>query len=202
MKYELPRDQGEVLPNLLGLTTQEEIAMAEFEGFTEAEIILTEELDADVRFNSVYIQRIHQLALGHLYAFAGKWRDVNLSKGGFSFAAARFLPETMRAFDSQVVVGLKGAEPDELIRDIAMVHAELLFIHPFREGNGRTARILANLMTRKSGRGALHFERIDEKTFHDGSTTSLVEGALSDLNKGLAIWLGAMTPWATWAASP
>ncbi|WP_090373293.1 Fic family protein [Dyadobacter sp. SG02] len=32
----------------------------------------------------------------------------------------------------------------------AKTHAELLFIHPFREGNGRTARVLANLMFRRS----------------------------------------------------
>ncbi len=95
MKYEMPSGEGEVLPNLLGLTTAQEIAEAEFEGFTEAEIILTEELDGATRFNTAYILRIHAIALGRVYAFAGKWRDVNLSKGGFTFAAARFLPETI-----------------------------------------------------------------------------------------------------------
>jgi len=34
MKYEMPSGEGEVLPNLLGLTTPEQIAEAEFEGFT------------------------------------------------------------------------------------------------------------------------------------------------------------------------
>ena len=29
---------------------------------------------------------------------------------------------------------------------MAEVHAELLFIHPFREGNGRTARLLADII--------------------------------------------------------
>lgn len=46
-----------------------------------------------------------------------------------------------------------------------MVHGELLFIHPFREGNGRTARILANLMVRKAGFNPLEFEKIKGKTF-------------------------------------
>ena len=46
-----------------------------------------------------------------------------------------------------------------------MVHGEFLFIHPFREGNGRTARILANLMSRKQGFDALRFELITEKDF-------------------------------------
>jgi cell filamentation protein len=51
---------------------------------------------------------------------------------------------------------------EKLIRDIAVVHGELLFIHPFREGNGRRARILANLMARKQGFDALEFGKIKE----------------------------------------
>jgi len=40
---------------------------------------------------------------------------------------------------------------DALIRDVAHVHGELLFIHPFREGNGRMARLLADMMVQKQG---------------------------------------------------
>ena len=50
-----------------------------------------------------------------------------------------------------------------LIEDIARVHGELVFIHPFREGNGRTARLLANIMAFKAGRGRLHFEKLDSE---------------------------------------
>jgi len=52
-----------------------------------------------------------------------------------------------------------------LISDIAIVHGELLLIHPFREGNGRTARILANLMCRKQGYNSLQFDKVGEKEF-------------------------------------
>lgn len=162
----MPSGEGEVLPNLLGLTTPQQIAEAEFEGFTEAEIILTEAMDHDTRFTVAYIRRIHQLALDRLYAFAGKWRDVNLSKGGFTFAAARFLPETMAAFEQEVLMAgneLTGREG--VIAHIAMVHAELLFIHPFREGNGRTARVLANLMARHAGLAPPRWDMIGETEF-------------------------------------
>lgn len=166
MKYEMPSGEGEVLPNLLDLTTALEIAEAEFEGFTEAEIILTEELTEETRFTVTYIQRIHQLALGRLYAFAGEWRDVNLSKGGFTFAAARFLPETMAAFEREVLsAGIAPADRDTAIMRIATVHAELLFIHPFREGNGRTARVLANLMARKAGLSPPQWEMVGRDEF-------------------------------------
>ena len=83
MKYEHPGDQGEVLPNLLGLTDKRSIELAELEGFLRAEVILFEELNDETVFDMAYIMRMHHTALGHLYSFAGKLRDVNLSKGGF-----------------------------------------------------------------------------------------------------------------------
>jgi len=167
MKYDFPDDQNEILPNILGLKSVEDIALSEFEGFLKAEIQLTESLTNKTKFNIAYILKIHKLALGHLYSFAGKYRDVNISKGGFAFAASRFLSETMTTFEKEILLNLtnKYTNKDDLIKDIATVHGELLFIHPFREGNGRTARILANIMCRKQGYDALRFELITEKEF-------------------------------------
>ena len=169
MKYDSPNNQAEILPNLLGLKTVEEIGLSEFEGFLKAEIELTEKLTTRTKFTATYILKIHKLALGHLYSFAGKYRDVNISKGGFPFAAARFLPESMKSFEDEILSQLQNRYSDksQLIKDIAEVHGELLFIHPFREGNGRTARILANLMTRKQGFGSLKFEMINSEKFDE-----------------------------------
>lgn len=169
MKYDLPGDQGEVLPNLLGLTDQRAVELSEAEGFLRAEITLYDELHDGTAFDLAYVQRIHSLALGHLYAFAGKWREVNLSKGGFNFPSAKFLEATMRDFDQRVLKNLPDLYDDHetLIRDIALVHGELLFIHPFREGNGRTARLLADMMAQKQGHGKLHWERIGRVRFDE-----------------------------------
>jgi cell filamentation protein len=167
MKYSSPDSQGDILPNLLGLTSLKEVNESEFEGFLKAEIYFTEHLNSRTKFNKTYILNIHKMALGHLYSFAGKLRDVNLSKGGFPFAAAKFLPETMSAFEIEVLSKLpnKYTSREQLINDIAIVHGELLFIHPFREGNGRTARLLANLMSRKAGYNGLMFEKIGKVEF-------------------------------------
>ena len=43
------------------------------------------------------------------------------------------------------------------------MHGKRLFIHPFREGNGRTAQLLANLMYRKAGYEGLLFEKTGKK---------------------------------------
>lgn len=169
MKYEIPDNENQILPNLLNLNSIEEVALSEFEGFLKAEIRLTENLTSRTKFNIFYILKIHKLSLSHLYSFAGKYRNVNISKGGFPFAASRFLPETMKSFEHEILGKLpnKYQSKNDLIRDIAVVHGELLFIHPFREGNGRTARILANLMCRKQGYDALKLELITESNFAD-----------------------------------
>ena len=167
MKYQIPNSQSEILPNLLGFKSMEEIALSEFEGFLKAEILLSESLTSRTKFNVTYILKIHKVAMGHLYAFAGKYRDVNMSKAGFPFAAAKYLPDTMKTFEKDILSKLpnKYKNQDGLIRDIAVVHGELLVIHPFREGNGRTARILANLMSLKEGYGLLQFDKVGEKEF-------------------------------------
>ena len=184
MKYELPENQGEILPNKLGLKTIKEIGLSEFEGFLKAEIIFTEALSSKTKFSVNYIQRLHKTALGHLYSFAGKFRDVNMSKAGFPFASARFLTDTMSQFQDEIFANLPGKylNKEKLIRDIAIVHGELLVIHPFREGNGRTARILANLMMRKQGYESLRFEKIDEKQF-DFYVAAVQKSAEKDYSK-------------------
>lgn len=167
MKYDLPEDQAEILPNILNLTSSDEISLAEFDGFLKAEIILSECLTLKTKFNLKYILQIHKLSLGHLYRFAGKLREVNISKGGFPFPAAKYLEQSMISFENELLSTLPNKYPskDELIKSIAIIHGELLFIHPFREGNGRAARILANLMARKQGFDSLLFEKIDGVNF-------------------------------------
>ena len=162
-RYSTNGEEGEILQNLLGLTDEEAIHNAEFEGFLTAEILFTENLTSKTKFTVKYICDIHRTALKELYSFAGHFRSVNISKGGFVFPAGRFIPDNMRIFEEEILSHLPDYYTDRqgLIKDIAKVHEELLFIHPFREGNGRTARILANLMARKQGHTGLNFRRVN-----------------------------------------
>jgi cell filamentation protein len=45
----------------------------------------------------------------------------------------------------------------EQARAMATVHAELVLVHPFRDGNGRCARLLAVLMGLQAGLPVLDF---------------------------------------------
>lgn len=49
------------------------------------------------------------------------------------------------------------ASIDEIVNALATVHAELVLIHPFREENGRLARMLSLLMAFQAGLPPLDF---------------------------------------------
>jgi cell filamentation protein len=55
------------------------------------------------------------------------------------------------------------ADREEIALALATVHAELVLIHPFREGNGRLARLLSTLMGLQAGFPILRFSLMDEQ---------------------------------------
>lgn len=149
-KYNIPEteNQSDILPNKLGITTIREIEDEELVGFAKAEIIALTELNEDTRFDLNYLYKLHYNAMGHLYDFAGKLRTVNMSKENFFFPAANFLSESMEQFEKDFLkpINQKEFKNNELILHLAQMHAELLYIHPFREGNGRTIRLFTTLI--------------------------------------------------------
>jgi cell filamentation protein len=52
---------------------------------------------------------------------------------------------------------------EEILYALAIVHVEFLLIHPFREGNGRLARLLSILMALQAGLPLLDFSNIKGK---------------------------------------
>ncbi|EKD31181.1 MAG: hypothetical protein ACD_77C00372G0002 [uncultured bacterium] len=78
------------------------------------------------------LQQIHAYLFGGLYGFAGQIRDKNFSKGGFQFAAARFLVSTLSQIEKM---------PENTFDEIADKYVEMNIAHPFMEGNGRSMRI-------------------------------------------------------------
>ena len=92
---------------------------------------------------------MHRLWLGRVYPWAGAYRTVNMAKGDFVFAAASQIPRLMQQFENGALrkfTPCRFASIDDQALALAVVHAELVLIHPFREGNGRLARLLATLM--------------------------------------------------------
>lgn len=161
-QYE-PGSRGRVLKNLLGITSKREMDRMEGREQVRALEELASLYDRDHRFTAADICRIHKVWLGRVYSWAGKYRQVNVKKDNFPFAAAAQIPKLMAAFEEgplRQCTPCRPAATDALAMALAVVHVELVLIHPFREGNGRVARLLAVLMGLQAGLPALYFDKL------------------------------------------
>jgi cell filamentation protein len=158
-----PGSRGRVLKNLLGIKSKREMDRTEGREQVRALEALTALYDRDHRFTAADICHIHHTWLGGIYSWAGRYRQVNLVKDDFPFAAAAQIPRLMTEFERGPLRRFTPCRPaptETLAMALGMVHVELVLIHPFREGNGRLARLLAVLMGLQAGLPALFFDRL------------------------------------------
>ena len=158
--------RGRVLKNLLHITRMRDMDVAEAERYALSVPVLAAGFERSHRFSAADVCKMHRIWLGKIYSWAGQYRLVNISKDGFPFAAARQIPKLMQEFENSALHKytpcLFGAE-DEIVTALAVVHTELMLIHPFREGNGRVGRLLAMLMAFQAGLPGLDFTGIRGK---------------------------------------
>jgi len=155
-----PGSRGRVLRNRLAITSVRDMQRAESETLLAVQEWAIGHFQASHRFSAADVALLHRQWLGGIYSWAGEYRQVNVSKGGFMFAAAAQVPRLMAAFESNELARCTPCESmDEaaLVAALARTHAELVLIHPFREGNGRCARLLGWLMALQAGRPPLDF---------------------------------------------
>ena len=126
------------------------------------------------------LKQIHAYIFGGLYDFAGKIRTVNISKGGFQFAMAQYLPETLQKIEKMSEVTFE---------QIVDKYVEMNIAHPFREGNGRSTRIWLDLMLKKNLKMCVDWSKINKKDYLSAMEESsidsshikqLLENALTD----------------------
>ena len=158
-----PGSNDTVLKNKLGITDSVKMDKVEAEALIKATDALFHEYDADHQFSADDICHMHKVWLGDIYEWAGQYRSVNISKGDFSFAMAAQIPKLMAQFEKEQLAKYTPcifSNRDEVVKALAEVHAELVLIHPFREGNGRCARILTSIMALQAGLPVLDFSVI------------------------------------------
>ncbi len=96
-----PGSHGHVLRNKLGIKRKREMDEAESVALKEAIDMLLGMYDENHRFTVEDIRKMHKTWLGRIYEWAGEYRQVNISKGKFPFAAARQIPLLMEEFEKR-----------------------------------------------------------------------------------------------------
>lgn len=160
-----PGSDNQVLANKLGITDPEEMDDAELELLEQLyEHVLNQALPKGA-ITTEHLKNWHRWWLSPIYEWAGEERSVNMGKGDFEFAVAAQIPRLLTELDKNTLASYtpcQGMRDEALIEAVATVHVEFILVHPFREGNGRLARLLADVMAAQAGYEPLNYEPWDE----------------------------------------
>lgn len=135
--------------NFLNLTDKDAINEQEAKGIALAELHILN-LDTDTLISASFLLELHKIAFGHLYDWAGKWRTTNVLVGHFEPSQPFQIVQLMYQFIDNLNFKISTDKTkEEHIDCLLYCHYEFVRIHPFNNGNGRTGRMLMNLVAMK-----------------------------------------------------
>ena len=158
-----------VLRNLPGLRDQADLD--EFEA--AATMQRADEPLPGGRLSVSHYRTIHHHLFQDVYAWAGAFRSVRLSKGGSAFCYPEHIKTQMRALfaDLRAKNLLRGRAPEAFAVGAAEFLATLNAIHPFREGNGRAQMLFLALAADGAGH-PLDLDLLEPAPFLDAMVRS------------------------------
>ena len=143
-----------ILFNKVGAKTQKQLdkAEAEITYIVIATLTIGSRPDT-LTFNTQLILDIHKEVFRDIYKWAGLTRTHDISKGTSYFAHAQFIQSSLDSLTRELQndTRFQSDNTDDVVNGLTHYYAELNAIHPFREGNGRTARTFLRLLALKNG---------------------------------------------------
>ncbi|MDD7308803.1 MAG: Fic family protein [Eubacteriales bacterium] len=146
------------LENKLGITSSADLARKEelISKKKAAELFENRVLDSFPAGKFSTLQAIHKYLFEDVYDFAGKLRTVNVAKGNFRFAPLMYLHAALENIDKM---------PQSNFDEIIEKYVEMNIAHPFREGNGRSARIwLDHILKTEIGK-VVDWSKVDKEDY-------------------------------------
>ena len=146
------------LENKLGLTSSADLAREEERISKKKAMELFENgiLDNLPAGKFSTLQTIHKYLFGDIYDFAGELRTVNISKGNFRFAPLMYLESALENIDKM---------PQSNFDEIVEKYVEMNIAHPFREGNGRSARIWLDHILKNEISKVIDWSKVDKDDY-------------------------------------
>lgn len=143
------------------------------------------------------ILTIHGLVLQKIEKdFAGRYRN-----SGVRISGANFVPPNALKIDNFVteLVGWANTSPLDIIIKSCIFHHRFVWIHPFFDGNGRTVRLIFNLLLMKEGYPPAIILKNDRKKYYDalntantGNYSRLMLLIMQALERSLDIYLSSL----------
>lgn len=139
------------------------------EAYRNEHLFVTRRL-ADLRLESIQVYSmsdilaIHNYLFQDVYAWAGQYRKVNISKSGNPFMPIQSF-NTAETHMNRLIHSYHQTanSKDEIIMHLTEILDNLNYFHPFREGNGRTLReVIRALALSKGYSEQIRVEQDDE----------------------------------------
>ena len=147
-----------MLENKLGITDPAELAREEERIGKKKAVELFENgiLDKLEPGTFFALAEIHKYLFEDIYDFAGALRTVNISKGNFRFAPVMYLESAIKSIENM---------PQSTFDEIIEKYVEMNIAHPFREGNGRSARIWLDLILKSEIQKVVDWSLVDKEDY-------------------------------------
>lgn len=138
--------------------------------------LIKSRLEESAALDEELIKDIHQVVMENILE-GGLYRSYNVRITGADFTPPDWteVRTAMKWFMSDYDTKKPTLNPIELA---AFVHAEFVRIHPFQDGNGRTARLLLNFMLMKAGYQPVIIEAKDRPIYYESLNDYAVTGDL------------------------
>lgn len=157
--------------------------------------------DARPTLSEQLIRMLHHMVMKKTdEEFAGTYRTSNVFIAGSDHVPpdALHVLEEMKALMHWFTVAKKQLNPVELA---TLLHHKLVSIHPFFDGNGRTARLVMNIILMKAGYPLVIIMKHDRKKYYraldqadKGNYTLLMRFIAQSVERSLDVYLKILTP--------
>ena len=158
-------------------------------------------IDKKEPITAFHVRQIHKLILSQIDdENAGQYRktDVRIAGAKHIPPEAWDVPQRMTDWENWLKDSQKKIHPVELA---ALAHHQLAAIHPFIDGNGRTARLVMNLVLFRAGYPPAVILRVNRKQYYQvlaqadaGKPASLVNFVGRAVDHSLTLYLEACMP--------
>jgi len=180
-----------ILKNRLGITDQIELSKMEEKISKQKAKQLFDSRDIEKVEAGTFagLSFIHRYLFEDIYDYAGKMREVNISKGDFRFAPVMYLAHSLAHIDTM---------PQKSFDEIIEKYVEMNIAHPFREGNGRATRIWLDHLLKKEIRKVIDWNRVNRDDYlsamqrsvaKDIEIKALLKDALTDQIEDRALFM-------------
>lgn len=127
---------------------------------------------------------IHRHLFQDVYSWAGKRRKVEISKAGKQFFPTTHFDNTFRFINTLIsdYKNISKGDKQQIAEKLAEILDNVNYLHPFREGNGRTQREFLRLLASEKGL-TLNLNPPDNKNVYDRYMRETINSDVKILTK-------------------